>query len=175
MEQGSGKFNLDRFYYQIQHAEQGLPKVQVYPYALNLTANSDYYLPFSLQRMYSSMQPFLFDFSVMTRTSPHFSISTKPEYEIISPLTPQIKECLSLEFEYEPMYWPFFGVIKTILHAVDTPKCRDTEAKGTEIVVKFPVELHDDFSKDGKHVMTQFKIIVDFIKTPPRNKRLLFD
>lgn len=167
---------MDRFYDHILTSDEYLPKVQVYPYALNLTATSDYYLPFSRQKMYSSMQPFLFDFSIMTRTSPHFSISSTPKYEIISPIKSQIKQCLSLEFDYEPIYWPFFGVIKTVLHAVDSPKCRTVEALGTEILVRFPVELYDDFSNDGKQfVFTQLKIIVDFIKTPPRNQRLLFD
>jgi len=34
---------------------QNMPKVQVYPYALNLTHSSEYFLPFSRQSVYASM------------------------------------------------------------------------------------------------------------------------
>lgn len=57
VEQGAGKFNLDGFYEHMMSLEE-LPRVQVYPYALNLTSTCDYFLPFSRQPMYSSMQPF---------------------------------------------------------------------------------------------------------------------
>lgn len=46
VEQGAGKFNLDGFYEQMMSLDK-LPRVQVYPYALNLTSTSDYFLPFS--------------------------------------------------------------------------------------------------------------------------------
>ena len=54
VEQGAGKFNLTGFFEQMMNLDQ-LPKVQVYPYALNLTRSSDYFLPFSIQSVYSSM------------------------------------------------------------------------------------------------------------------------
>ena len=46
VEQGEGKFNLDGFYEQLSSLND-LPKIQVYPYLMDLTSNSDYFLPFS--------------------------------------------------------------------------------------------------------------------------------
>jgi len=43
--------------------------------------------------------------------------------------------------------------------------------------VRLPVQSLEDFtSPEGNNpTLTEFKIIVDFIKTPERSKRLLFD
>ena len=54
LEQGSGKFDLDGFYDQLMNLGS-LPMVQVYPYNLDLTKDATYFLPFSRQRVYSSM------------------------------------------------------------------------------------------------------------------------
>ena len=77
VEQGAGKFNLNGFYEQIMNLDT-LPKVQVYPYALNLTHSSDYFLPFSRQAIYSSMQPFSVELSLSNRMSAHSRIPLSP-------------------------------------------------------------------------------------------------
>lgn len=43
--------------------------------------------------------------------------------------------------------------------------------------MRLPVDSLEDFTEGegGGSILTQFKIIVDFIATPERNKRLLFD
>ena len=82
-----------------------------------------------------------------------------------------------LEFGYDEIIWPYFGSILAIIHAPDTPECRQVSDDAVTITVRFPVESLEDFSSpDGSSpTLTQFKIIVDYIATPARNKRLLFD
>ena len=83
VEQGSGKFNLDGFFDQMMSLDQ-LPKVQVYPYVLNLTSSSDYFLPFSRQSIYSSMQPLTVEMSISNRRSAHSRIPLAPKYTVLS-------------------------------------------------------------------------------------------
>ena len=61
-----------------------LPKVQVYPYSLNLTNTSDYFLPFSRQPVYSSMQPLAIELSISNRRSVHSRIPLMPQYTVTS-------------------------------------------------------------------------------------------
>ena len=117
-----------------------LPKVQVYPYALNLTHSSDYFLPFSRQVVYSSMQPFSVELSVSNRRSAHSRIPLAPQYEIISDNHDLvINNCVQLEFNYEEILWPYFGSILAIIHAQDTPACRNASSEAVTIAVRFPV------------------------------------
>lgn len=47
-----------------------------------------------------------------------------------------------------------------------------------EIIVRFSLKSMDDFDRidDSEDaILTQFKILIDFIPTPPREKRILFD
>ena len=65
------------------------------------------------------------------------------------------------------------------IEAPDTPKCRKIEASHVEIVVRFKVKSLEDFEsieeQEDATILTQFKILVDFIPTPDRSKRVLFD
>jgi len=38
-------------------------------------------------------------------------------------------DCIQLEFSYEEIFWPFFGTIQTLVHAPDTPACRNISAE----------------------------------------------
>ncbi len=67
--------------------------------------------------------------------------------------------------------------MQVILHSPDTPACRAVSAEAVEVTVQFFVQSLEDFSSpDGSlPFKTQFKIIIDFDKTPDRSKRLLWD
>ena len=53
------------------------------------------------------------------------------------------------------------------------------EASRVEIVVRFSVKSLEDFrsveEQEDPSILTQFKILIDFIPTPDRSKRVLFD
>ena len=61
------------------------------------------------------------------------------------------------------------------MHAPDTPQCRNISAEAVEIKVRFLVQSLEDFEQQTDPILTQFKIVVDFIETPERSKRLLWD
>ena len=125
------------------------------------------------------MQPLSIELSVSNRMSAHSLIYQPPRYTVTSS-DPAIvaNECIQLEFSYEEVFWPFFGTIQTIIYAPDTAACRNISAESVQISVRLPVISLEDFSdpEDGQNVkLTEFKIFVDFIRTPNRHKRLLFD
>ena len=124
------------------------------------------------------MQPFIVELSVSNRRSAHSRIPLSPQYDIDSDNEDLVRHnCVQLEFKYEEIFWPFFGSIQAILHAPDTPSCRNLSAEAVVITVRLPVQSLEDFTtaESQDPTLTQFKIIVDFIETPERNKRLLFD
>ena len=135
VEQGAGKFNFEGFYEQMMDLTK-VPKAQVYPYNLNLTRTSDYFLPFSRQVMYSSMQPFSIEFSVSNWKSPHSRIPHRPEFTVFSENLDLVAlNCIQLEFSYKEIFWPFFGSIQVILHSPDTLACRALSAEAVVITV----------------------------------------
>ena len=124
------------------------------------------------------MQPFSVELSLSNRMSAHSRIPLSPQYSIETE-NYEIKEhnCIQLEFIYEEVIGPYFGSIQAIMHAPDTAVCRNLTAEAVSITVRLPVQSLEDFTSadQGQNTLTQFKIIVDFIKTPARSKRLLFD
>jgi hypothetical protein len=82
-----------------------------------------------------------------------------------------------LQFSYDEIFWPYFGSIQTIIHAPDSLACRSLEAEAVTIAVRLPVQSLEDFSSPNgaDPSLTEFKIIIDFIPTPDRSKRVLFD
>ena len=91
----------------------------------------------------------------------------------------ELEECIEMEFKYDKIFWPYFGSMQAQISAPDTEYCREIEGKNVEIVVRFSVKSFEDFESnddpDEHSVLTQFKILVDFIPTPDRSKRVLFD
>ena len=128
------------------------------------------------------MQPFSIDFAITNRNSAHSQIN-KPNYKLFYEGTEKIftelEDCIKLSFNYDKIFWPYFGSMRTQLEAPDTEYCRKMEASRVEIVIRFSVKSLEDFGSieeqgDGS-ILTQFKILVDFIPTPDRSKRILFD
>ena len=136
-----------------------------------MTNTSDYFLPFSRQPVYSAMQPLSIEFSVSNRKSGLSRIPLLPQYSVFAKNQKLVEnDCIQLEFSYEENFWPFFGLIQTLVHAPDNPACRNISAEAVEIAVRLPVQSLEDFSSpDGSNpTLTEFKIIVDFIETPSR-------
>ena len=84
VEQGAGRFDLDSFFEQMMQLET-LPLLITYPYSMNLTEGSEYFLPFSRQRVYASMMPLGINFTLINRESSLFQIVQRPSYKIVSP------------------------------------------------------------------------------------------
>lgn len=167
---------------------ESLPEIQVYPYTMNLTNGSDYFLPFSRQRVYSSMMPMGMKFTLTNRESAHFLVNKERLTIRVENQEINDNNCLEVHVDFNKgaksddsnVMSPFFGQIQVDLIAPDTPECREIEASQLEILVQFPVTNYDAYGFHEKghlrgEILTQFKIIVDFIKTPDRSRRLLYD
>lgn len=77
------------------------------------------------------------------------------------------------------MVWPYFGTLSLTLETEESSFCQSFSAKGVEIKLALIVQSLDSnyLMKDKKLNFEQatFKLIFDYIPTPPRNKRLLID
>jgi hypothetical protein len=77
------------------------------------------------------------------------------------------------------MLWPYFGNIKVTIQTNDgdIPQCRMLEAKDIEIKVSFIIKNLKADNNDPLANIEQviFKLMFDYLKTPPRNKRVLLD
>ena len=58
------------------------------------------------------MQPFSIDFAITNRNSAHSQINV-PNYRLMHVGTDEtfyeMEECIKLEFQYEKIFWPYFG------------------------------------------------------------------
>ena len=113
------------------------------------------------------------NFTLMNRDSLHSKLSEAPEYEIQG----DVKKCINIDFHYPAVMWPFFGQIRVEISAPDTPDCRKISQEAVTILVKLHVYSVDKVTSHlkQKSTITPFKIIFDFVATPDRSKRILFD
>ena len=69
--------------------------------------------------------------------------------------------------------------MQVVIEAPDTEYCRKMFASSLEIAIRFSVTSLEDFEsivkEEEQSILTQFKILVDFIPTPDRSRRVLFD
>jgi len=83
---------------------------------MDLSNNQDYFVPFSRQKVYSSMQPFAMNFTLMNRESVHSKLIEKPTYNImqeddgaLNSSVIQEHKCIQLDFQYPSVMYPYFG------------------------------------------------------------------
>ena len=77
------------------------------------------------------------------------------------------------------MIWPYFSNVKVTVATEDSRKCREFSAKNVEIKCSLIVKnLERKTASEDPMVNIEqviFKINLDYIKTPPRAKRVLID
>jgi hypothetical protein len=83
--------------------------------------------------------------------------------------TSDLTDCLEFELEYDEYLQPFIGTFRVKISAPDT--CSTESYEGLNI--NFSINLVD-FAKKSR-AKTTFKLILDFIPKPLREKRLIFD
>jgi len=77
---------------------------------MNMTEGADYFLPFSRQRIYSSMMPFSTTHTLINRGSVHSTLLSKPTYRVIADNSIFVAHnCVKLDFDYTEVIWPHFG------------------------------------------------------------------
>ena len=142
-----------------------LPRYLVQPYALDLT--SEYFAPVNRQKFYASMQDFSVEYTILNREMPAYLI-VGFESEISDT---RLLKCLEFELSHDSYLKPFISTFWVTAKAPDTEECRQLDLNGQPAFVDFTITL-SDYSQEVK---SGFKLQFEYIQTPGRQKRLLFD
>ena len=136
---------------------------------MDLRNNSTYFLPFSRNSIYASMQPISLNLTLMNPTSLH---STILSYY----LETDDPGCFAVSLRYPKMVWPFFGNIRVNLETFDTPACRNLSLANIEVKVHLIVKNLEPKKAEELNVeQVTFRLLMDFVPTPAREKRVLID
>jgi hypothetical protein len=145
---------------------------------------NNYFLPFSRQSVYASMMPVSFNYTLMNSLS---ILSKITHYEVTYSLPTSsesdlslatLNKCMQVEFRSPKIIWPFFANINLRVATHDSPECRNLKVKDVTLSVDLKVlnvGPKSPHSASQDTLVTQFKLAFDYIPTPARDRRLLFD
>mmetsp|Transcript_24365 Transcript_24365/g.37742 ORF Transcript_24365/g.37742 Transcript_24365/m.37742 type:complete len:175 (+) Transcript_24365:2271-2795(+) len=88
-----------------------------------------------------------------------------------------ISSCVEAKLKHPSMIWPYFGNLQLTLRVADHPTCRSLSMSNLEYKLEIELEnlgIKQKLSPQEKTLATFF-FRFDYIQTPPRNRRLLFD
>lgn len=167
--QGPGAANLQRSHELMQAYE---PRVSAVPARLDLASEEekDYFWPHSSQPLYAKAMPLMVNFTILNGMGVTGQFEEAPAWEPSN----KLGEKLRLEFDYNPVLWPWSGYLGIYVHVLDSAADSSGVAEGKIVFTisspPFPGERIDDRAQE-----VSIDVRVNVVPTPPRSQRVLWD
>ena len=170
-EQGAGVFDLKRTFEYFDNYEE---KMSIFPGEYNLTNGFYYNLPYSNQPLYKNGMPTIFNLTLLNGINDVKDLELK-EWEWINSNLP--KSMLDVEIETnvnrtKGLFFYYLGVFINIIHDFEI---FSQTRKLSQIFGTLKLKFSYKIANLSKSTFVDFKLSFDFIETPSREKRLLWD
>lgn len=163
-EQGSGKLNLVGAYNSLMSYK---PKASFFPSELDLT-ECPYAWPFCTQPLYYSAMPLIFNATILNGMGVTGKFVGSPQW-----IPGPNGQFLDVKFTYSSVLWPWSGYLALHITVNEQGKEFEGIAQGTvQITIQSPPHVGETQVRKST---VSLNVKVRIIKTPPRNKRLLWD
>jgi len=166
-EQGAGVFDLKRTF---EYFDKNTEKISLFPKEYNLSSGFYYNLPYSNQPIYKNGMPMIFNLTLINGISDSKDLMLK-EWEWVDSNLPKVMLDIDIETNVnrtKGLFFYYLGIFLNIIHDFQVfPLKQDLmQISGT-------IRLH--FAYKVENLTLDFKLSFDYIETPPREKRLLWD
>ena len=170
-EQGAGVFSLEKTF---EYFDKNQEKITLFPSEYNLTNGFYYHLPYSNQPIYKNGMPTIFNLTLINGMMESKELELKG-WDWVESELPAVMIDLDVDTNINKTKGKFFYYVGIFLNIVHDYQFFTFKEEINQVKGKIRLRLAFKIDNTTIEYPLDFGLSFDFIETPPREKRLLWD